>query len=681
MKSRISTYYIAIFCVAAAFAFAQAVVGQAAGGKLTSGEKVSRNIKPGDKHRFEIDLDSDRFAFFRLRQDGADVTLTSYSPDNKKIETFDSPNGTEGMEFANIAAKKKGKYFLEIQALGNSGPLGKYHLEFESAGPIAKTASGKVDQLFKPWANNDSPGVAVAIVQNGRIVYKNGYGMANLEYDVPVKPDTVFHIASVSKQFTTFSVLLLEKDGKLSLDDDIRKYVPEVPNFGHKITLRHLAHHTSGLRDQWNLLALAGWRLDDVITLEHILSLVRRQKALNFEPGAEYAYSNTGYTLLAEVVARVSGKSFPEFTRERIFKPLGMTKTLFYDDHEKIVKNRAYSYRPAKGGVKKVVLSYANVGATSLFTTVEDLSKWAMNFEDTKVGDEAIIEKMKTRGVLNSGRKISYALGQVVGKYRGLNQISHGGGDAGYRTYFSRFPDQKFSVVVFSNDGAFNSRLIASKVADIYLKDEFIEKSPFERLEVKIAPTAPPNKTVKVDPAILDSYVGQYQLAPNFIITVAKKDGGLSARATGQGQFTLKPLAADRFVVEGVEATVSFHKGPDGKVNLLKLDQGGRVQDAKRIKAFDPTKVNLEAFTGDFYSDELETTYALVVQDGKLTAKHIRNRDITMIPVRKDRFRGQAWFVGNVEFVRDQGGSISGLKFSTGRVRNVAFKKLRKKDE
>ena len=240
----------------------------------------------------------------------------------------------------------------------------------------SKALEVKIDSIFSNYNDINKPGASVAVVSNGEIIFKKGYGSANLEYDIPVTPSTVFHIASVSKQFTVYAILLLEQEGKLSFDDDIRKHIPEVPDFGTTITLRHLAAHTSGMRDQWSLLNLAGWRWDDVITKDHIMKLVTKQKELNFQPGEEYTYCNTGFTLLAEVVARVSGKSFAEFTEEYMFKPLNMTKTLFYDDHEKVVKDRAYSYYATDGSYKKSVLSYANVGATSLFTTVEDLALW-----------------------------------------------------------------------------------------------------------------------------------------------------------------------------------------------------------------------------------------------------------------------------------------------------------------
>ncbi len=255
----------------------------------------------------------------------------------------------------------------------------------------------KVDQLFATWDKPESPGAAIAVIRDGAVIYKRGYGSANLEYNVPITSQTVFHVASVSKQFTAFAITMLANQGKLSLDDDIRKHLPELPDFGKKITIRHLIFHTSGLRDQWTLLGMAGWRLDDVITKEHIMKIVRHQKELNFDPGAEYLYSNTGYTLLAVIVERVSGQPFRDYTEASIFKPLGMTNTHFHDDHERIVKNRAYSYSSAGPGrgFKAAPLTYANVGATSLFTTAEDLARWVINFEDKKIGGVDVIKQMQ----------------------------------------------------------------------------------------------------------------------------------------------------------------------------------------------------------------------------------------------------------------------------------------------
>jgi len=267
----------------------------------------------------------------------------------------------------------------------------------------------------------------------------------------------------------------------------VRKYVPEVPNFGRAIKIKHLLAHTSGLRDQWALLTLAGWRLDDVITTEHILKTISRQKELNFEPGSAFLYSNSGYTLLAEIVRRVSGQTFAAFTKENIFAPLAMNDTQFYDDFGKVVKNRAYSYEQENGVYIKKNLNYSNVGATSLFTTVEDLAKWALNFENPTIGGAQLIGKFNETAFLDDGKPailavvdgetIYHAKGQFVRNYRGLNLYNHTGGDAGFRTYLARFPDQKFSVIVLSNDYAFQSLKSGLDIAEFYLKDDLKKKA------------------------------------------------------------------------------------------------------------------------------------------------------------------------------------------------------------
>ncbi len=317
----------------------------------------------------------------------------------------------------------------------------------------------QVDALFAKWNSLDTPGAAVAVIKDGIVVYRKGFGCAQLEYGVPITPSTVFHVASVSKQFTAMAITMLEAAGKLSADDNIRKYLPEMADFGVPITIRHLLNHTSGLRDQWDLLILSGWRMDDVITQAQILDRLRRQKELNFAPGSRYLYSNSGFTLLAEIVSRVSGKPFTDWTRETIFQPLGMTSTHFHLDHTEIVRDRAYSYDgDPEHGFHALPLNYANVGATSLFTTVEDMANWLRNFEDKRVGGPAVLDKMETKGVLNDGTEIGYARGLEIGVYKGLKTIGHSGGDAGFRSQVIYFPGERFGVAVFSNLGLVRSR-------------------------------------------------------------------------------------------------------------------------------------------------------------------------------------------------------------------------------
>ncbi|MCJ7467881.1 MAG: serine hydrolase [Maribacter sp.] len=638
-------------------------------GELVTGKLISSEIAPTEKHHYKINLEKDQFAFFKLMQNGVDIKITTYDSKGEKIEDFDSPNGKIGPELFALISNEKGTYVIEVTAFDEKEPSGKYDLTVEIIKPKATLPNEQVDEIFAPWDNKETPGAAVAIVKDGAIIYKKGYGMANLEYDIPITPSSIFHIASVSKQFTVFSILLLEKQGKLSLEDDIRKYIPEVPDFGTTITLRHLASHTSGLRDQWELLSMAGWRMDDVITKEHILKIVSNQKELNFNPGDEYAYCNTGFTLLAEVVARVSHMSFAEFTKENIFEPLKMSNTLFYDDHEKIVKNRAYSYHTDSTGFKKSVLNFANVGATSLFTTVEDLSLWALNFSNTRIGDSTIINKMNTLAVLNNGKTFGGALGQFIGTYKGLNEIQHGGADAGYRSYLTRFPDENLSVIVFSNSAEFNSGTIAHKVVDIYLKD----KIKTEEKDVKVETTT---DTISIDLNILNTYVGDFELQPGFIISITESDGKLSAKATGQSVVSLIPLSATEFEVEGVDAKVEFIHNGGENIKLFKLHQGGQIMEAPRLKPFDKATVKLTDFTGDFYSVELSTTYSFIVAEGKLTAKHSRLSDFHLNPIKEDVFSGDAGTFGQVDFIRDSNAIVTGFKVSNGRVRNLYFEKI-----
>jgi CubicO group peptidase (beta-lactamase class C family) len=329
----------------------------------------------------------------------------------------------------------------------------------------------QIDEIFETWSSADGPGAAVAVTRNGRTIFSQGYGSAQLEYRIPVTPTTPFHIASISKQFTTFAIALLARDGHLTWDDDVRLHLPEVQDLGHTVTLRHLAMHTSGVRDQWQLLQMAGWRMDDVITRDQVMALMSRQRELNFEPGAEYLYSNMGYSLLAEVVERVSGQSFGAFLEERVFIPLGMLRTHVHLDHTRVVPGRAYSYRPAQGEWRHAVLSYANQGATSLFTTVEDLARWIGEFENPRVGDPALWAEMRQRGVLNSGDSIAYGLGLSIGTHRGLRTVGHGGSDAGFRTNLLHFPDEGLGVVVFGNSSSFNAGPVAQRVAAVFLDD------------------------------------------------------------------------------------------------------------------------------------------------------------------------------------------------------------------
>src|SRR5580693_4975937 len=356
--------------------------------------------------------------------------------------------------------------------------LASYAAQGQTFSPEMAT---KVDKVFEKWNRTDSPGCAVGVYKDGQTVYEHGYGMANLNDDVPITPETVFHVASMSKQFTAASILLLAQQGKLSLDDDVHKYIPELPDFGERITLRHMMHHTSGLRDQWSLLGLAGWRYSqDLITDDDVMSVIVRQKALNFKPGEKYLYSNSGFTLLAIIVKRVSGLSLREFTTKNIFEPLGMAHTYFRDDHEEIIKHDALGYE--QDGKDKPfrtnLTNFDTAGATSLHTTVEDLQLWDENFYHPRVGGAAFLQQMLERGKLNNGELQDYASGLVIGTYKGLPTVDHGGADAGYRSDLIRFPEQHFSTAVLCNFADTNPNALALQVADIVLASDLKAPAP-----------------------------------------------------------------------------------------------------------------------------------------------------------------------------------------------------------
>lgn len=528
------------------------------------------------------------------------------------------------------------------------------------------THAKKVDQLFATWDKPETPGAAIAVIKDGAVVYKRGYGSANLEYNVPITPQTVFHVASVSKQFTAFAIALLASQGKLSLDDDIRKHLPEVPDFGKKITIRHLIHHTSGLRDQWTLLGMAGWRLDDVITKEHIMKMVRHQKELNFDPGAENLYSNTGYTLLAVIVERVSGQSFRDYTDANIFKPLGMTNTHFHDDHERIVKNRAYSYASAGpgGGFKAAPLNYANVGATSLFTTAEDLARWVINYEDKKIGGADVIKQMQQQGILNSGKQLGYAFGLSIGPYRGLNTVGHAGGDAAYRSFAFWFPEQRFGVVVLSNFGSLNPQQMAMRIADLYLAEKLGPEPP--------KPAAVERTPVKVDPAILQAYAGRYLLDGRTLVVISKEGDKLMAQPGTSPKGELIPLSETTFFVKEANSEVTFERDEKGNVVRFAMKSASQSQSAKRLSS-PATAAQLTQFAGDYYSPELGTSYKLVVTDGKLVAQHRRHDDIPLTELEADLFSSTRWFFQTVQFTRDSEKRITGFRLTSGRARNVRF--------
>lgn len=545
---------------------------------LKVGELVGRRtLKTHAVDSFKLDLGENAFVFGFADQHDVDVIVKIFGPDKKELAAFDGPaRGPENFKFI---SKEAGIHKITVAPFEEG--TGEYSIKLNGAEELANNPEGRVDQVMRATLGSEekTPGAAIAVQRDGKLVYSKGFGYADLEQNVKITPTTIFHIASISKQFTAFAIAMLADQGKLSLDDDIRKYLPEMHDFGTPITINHLVHHTSGLRDQWNLLMMAGWRLDDVITLPQIMRLMSKQTELNFKPGEEFVYCNSGFTLMAEIVHRVTKEPFPDWCKKNIFDPIGMKNTLFFDDHELIVENRAYSYHPGSHGFRKSVLSYANAGATSLFTTVEDLSLWAVNFEKPVVGSPNVMQMMNQKFVLNKGDTIDYAFGQTINKYKGLNAYSHGGADAGFRTFILRFPDQHLSISVFSNHAQFPVGDLTFQLAELYLANDLKpeperpQQQNNNNPEPQEAPFDP--KTVKLaeysgkfySPELETTYT--FEVKNDTLVSHHQRHDDMKLRATKTDVFNINILGDLTFYRE--KGKIAGFRASNGRVRNLKF--------------------------------------------------------------------------------------------------------------
>jgi CubicO group peptidase (beta-lactamase class C family) len=529
---------------------------------------------------------------------------------------------------------------------------------------LVESKTDRVDKLFAEWGRADSPGCALGIIQDGQFVYKRGYGMATLEHDVPITSWTVFRIASTSKQFTAMCIALLVEQGRIALDDDIHKYLPELPEYEYPITIRHLVHHTSGLRDYLELMELAGTRDEDFYTDDEGLEMLARQKALNFAPGEEYLYSNTGYYLLGIIVRRVSGQSLRAFAEENVFRPLGMANTHFHDDHTEIVARRATGYSPneekEKGGYRIDETTLNLVGDGGVFTTVEDLFLWDQNFYRNRLGlgGNALIRQILTPGTLNNGSPLNYAFGLVAGNYKGLRTISHSGGFVGFRAEMIRFPEQKFSVICLANLSTIDPTHLARQVADIYLADQLEER---------------PEAGFLAGTRFLDDKAGVYWSATSgMVMELSLQDGKWLVEAFGESA-QIAPVTETDFVTvtPPFDLRISFEKPGRGKPWLMYVcEEGERPDTLEMIEVISPGTDQLAEYVGEYASDEFRVTYQLVLEDGNLFVRH---RSAPKDPL-KPGFSDMFWVDPiTLLFTRDDRSRVTGFTVDTGRIRKVRF--------
>jgi CubicO group peptidase (beta-lactamase class C family) len=520
---------------------------------------------------------------------------------------------------------------------------------------VAPALESKVDAVFAKW-NRSTPGCAVGVSTGGKPVLMKGYGMADLEHDVKIAPDTIFEAGSVSKQFTAAAVLLLARDGKLSLDDPVRKYIPELPDYaaaataangeghapalseplardrrrGEAVTIRHMLNHTSGLRDWGSVAAIGGWpRTTRVHTHAHVLDIVSRQRATNFPPGTQWSYSNTGFNLAAIIVSRVANMPFAEFTRTRLFQPVGMTRTSWRDDFTRIVKGRAMAYTSKSDGFH-ALMPFENVhGNGGLLTTVGDLLKWNENFVSPVVGDQSFVAEQQKAGRFTDGRAHGYALGLFVGTHSGLREVYHSGSTAGYQAFLTRFPDEHVSIAVLCNTSNAQATQYAHAVADVYLAD-------------------------RLKPAAADQPLTPAQLQ----------------RAAGMYRSTMTRLA---LVVGGERDVLRGRRWSFDGRGAAATDQYGTVESYERVEPAKPTAEQLGQLAGTYTSDEAETTFTAAVEHGALVLNQRPDTTITLAPLYADAFR--AGSLGTVIFRRDAGGRATSFSIVQDRVWDLRFQR------
>ncbi len=528
-----------------------------------------------------------------------------------------------------------------------------------------------VDAVFAEYDSTRSPGCALGVMEGGVMAYARGYGMANLEYAVAITPRSVFRIGSTSKQFTAMAIALLAEEGKLSLDDDVRKYQPELQPHDPPVTVRHLVHHTSGLRDYLTLADLAGFGND--YSIEQALDLLARQKALNFPAGTRHLYSNSGYFLMSQIVERAAGESLAAWAAKHVFAPLGMKHSHFQDDTNRIVENRADGYAPSGDGFAISMTTLDIVGDGGVFTTVEDLLRWDRNFYDNRLGSggPALIERVLTPGTLADGEVLDYAFGLVVGEHRGLKTVRHGGAFVGFRAQMIRFPEQRLSVAVLCNLATTQPSRLAVEVAELYLADE-MEPEPTAAAEGGEGPAS----LAEVPADDLARVSGSYWMEEaRAVRTLRVEDGKLLYDRGGSRTSELAPLGGDRFRMLGVGVAVEISFEPAGSPRPRKMVTvigGGEPSEAEYFEQAATSAEGLERYAGGFSCDELGVAYTLAVEGEELVVGMPRGGRHPF-----ERQLGEIFTSAEtgvvLEFEIGRRGKVNGFTLDAGRVRNLRF--------
>jgi CubicO group peptidase (beta-lactamase class C family) len=543
-----------------------------------------------------------------------------------------------------------------------------------AAPPPLDELAAAVDRLFAEWDTTRTPGAAVLITDGPDVVLERCYGMADLEHGLPITPETRFDLASVSKPFTAYAVLLLAREDRLDLDDDVRLHLPELPDHGTTITIRNLLHHTSGLSEWRQILAYAGVRSGDTVSLEDLLAMLEHQRVLDFPPGSRWQYSNTNYALLAEIVARVTGRPFGEWMAENVFLPLEMNSTSIPADGTRILPDRANSYRRRSGElVRSLVERFEIPGPAHTFSTLRDMARWTDNFRTGKLGGPELVREMKRKGRLNNGEEIFYAAGVGIGEHRGLRTVGHSGQTGGFKSQFLYCPEVEVGVVVLANERSLNAERLARSVLDLYLGDR-LEPLP-EVAEEEGEDEGQP--FIEPDPAALARFAGGYRLEadPSVLLAVARDGDSLAGILVGEGMDFFHPVAEAEFENRSRNCRLTFIPGKDGRVERLRVVLKGRKLWAAPV-ALDEDPAVTDGFSGAYYSEELGTVYEIARDGERFVVRQRRLGEHSLQQVERDRLAGG---IGLLTFARGERGQVLGFELEEPEElgqRKLAFRKI-----
>jgi CubicO group peptidase (beta-lactamase class C family) len=653
---------------------------------LLPGERLTAEIRADEIHRLRLDLEAGQFAYVAVTEQGIDVSVKVIGPSGRLLGWYDggvARSFRDPLSAVTLFAHESGPHWLDIHPRDPlSGSSGRYTARVERLEPAAASPLGRVEQWLSPWDLDGQPGVAVGIAVGGETVFARGYGEAVVEHGVPITPRTVFHTASLTKQFAGFAVQLLVDRGRLELDEDIRTYLPWVPDLGSTITIRHLLHHTHGLPGQLPRLALAGWDWHDVVLQRHVMDLVRRQGRLQFEPGSQYMYSNTGHELLVEAVEAVTGQTIGTWAEENIFEPLGMTNTFLLEDRRRLIPHRASAYfvDSERGVLREPESVTILLGAVGLYSTVEDQLKWAENLKTGAVGGEAVRDRMRERGRLADGTVLSYASGLEIIEYDGKTALFHGGGWGGTRSFLLVLPDDDVAIAVISNRAGFDRSRLSMRTADLLIGDTVAGNLHYRDMARYTAdPVDADPMAGEPRPGRLDELAGRYVFEDAEMMLFRAGDRLWLHQRDGP-PFTALRLHGDtaRLVMPAVPVELVFDRDEGGTVvGLRQIVEGEPRERAAKEPPYQPGLPEIQQYEGAYRSDELRSTWTFTAEPGRLVGHHERRGGaMVLTPVAPDRFRGDGWSYEEVEFVRDGGGVVEAVLFSSPRYRAERFDRV-----